>query len=62
MNGSRQWLLYMENDPAMTIKDTNIKGVEHLKILGVIVDDQLLWNRNITNIATNVCQGIATMK
>jgi hypothetical protein len=44
--GSRHRLTSIENSPALTLGESNIKRVFEKKSLGMILDEQLKWDKN----------------
>ena len=44
--GSRQRLTSIENSPVLTLGESNIKRVFEKKSLGMILDEQLKWDKN----------------
>ena len=44
---SRQRLHNINSDPLIKLGNDNIKSVRQYNILGVVVDDKLLWNEHI---------------
>lgn len=60
--GSRQRLSNIINDPKIQLGETTIKRVNHSKTLGVVVDEQLSWKKQIDNVVTKVSKGIGMMR
>ena len=56
--GSRQKLTNRERAPEIKLGDTGIKSVKQSKTLEIIVDNQLLWNKQINGILAKVSKGI----
>lgn len=47
ITGSRQKLYTIDDDPQVMLRNKKIERVKHCKTLGIVVDDQLLWNSDI---------------
>ncbi|CAB4031178.1 Hypothetical predicted protein, partial [Paramuricea clavata] len=45
--GSRQRLSKIETDSVIELGETKIKRVKYSKTLGIIIDDQLLWKKQV---------------
>ena len=60
--GSRQRLSKININPTISLGGTNIKRVKQTKTIAVIVDEQLLWNDQVSDIVTKVSKGIGTLR
>ncbi|CAB3988724.1 Hypothetical predicted protein, partial [Paramuricea clavata] len=52
--GSRQRLSKVLNEPEIHVGETTIKRVSYSKTLGVVIDENLTWERQIENIQTKI--------
>ncbi|CAB4029432.1 Hypothetical predicted protein, partial [Paramuricea clavata] len=52
--GSRQRLSKIETDPVIELGETKIKRVKYSKTLGIIIDDQLLWKKQVETTVSKV--------
>ena len=60
--GSRQRLQTFNTPPSLFIDNAPIHQVVSTKSLGVYVDENLLWNVHINNIAKQITSGIGILK
>ena len=60
--GSRQRLPKVNINPTISLGGTNIKRVKQSKTLGIIVDEQVLWKDQISDIVTKVSKGIGMLR
>ena len=56
--GFRQKLTNIERAPVIKLGGTSIKSVKQSKILGIIINNQLSWNKQINGILLKVSQDI----
>ena len=56
--GFRQKLTNIERAPEIKLGGTSIKSVKQSKTLGIIINNQLLWNEQINGILPKVSKGI----
>ena len=59
---SRSKLLNIDNDLTVQLNGTDVKKVTSVKTLGVIIDECMLWNDQIDNVAKKASKGIGMMK
>ena len=60
--GSRQRLSNIEIDPTIELGESKIKRVKHSKTLGIIIDDQLLWKKQVETTVSKVSKGIGMLR
>ena len=60
--GSRRRLASIENSPVLTLGGNNIKRVYQKKTLGMILDDQLKWNKHNEMQCKTISNNIALLK
>ncbi len=60
--GSRRRLASIENSPVLTLGGNNIKRVYQKKSLGMILDDQLKWNKHNEMQCKTISNNIALLK
>ncbi len=60
--GSRQRLSNIEIDPTIELGEGKIKRVKHSKTLGIIIDDQLLWKKQVETTVSKVSKGIGMLR
>ena len=60
--GSRYRLSKIEDDPKIRLGESDIKRVKQAKTLGIVIDEQLLWKKQIDEIATKVSIGIGMLR
>ena len=60
--GSRQKLTNIERVPEISLGGTGIKSVKQSKTLGIIIDSQLLWNKQIGGILAKVSKGVGFLQ
>ncbi len=60
--GLRQRLSNIETDPTIELGENKIKRVKHSKTLGIIIDDQLLWKKQVETTVSKVSKGIGVLR
>ena len=61
--GSRQRLqAFLDNDPVLTIGEQTIKRVSNKKVLGVIIDEQLKWDKHNEGQCKTISRNISLLK
>ncbi len=60
--GLRQRLSNIETDPTIELGESKIKRVKHSKTLGIIIDDQLLWKKQVETTVSKVSKGIGMLR
>jgi hypothetical protein len=60
--GSRQRLSKIETDPVIELGETTIKHVKYSKTLGIIIDDQILWKKQVETTVSKVSKGIGMLR
>jgi hypothetical protein len=60
--GSRQRLSNIETDPVIELSETKIKRVKYSKTFAIIIDDQLLWNKQGETTVSKVSKGIGMLR
>ena len=59
---SRQRLSKINTNSTISLGGTNIKRVKQTKTLGIIIDEQLLWKDQISDIVTKISKGIGMLR
>ena len=60
--GSHHKLNNLDSQPCVNIGHDSIKQVQHSKVLGVEIDENLSWNKHIENVVKKVTSGIGAMR
>ena len=60
--GLRQRLSNIETDPTIELGESKIKRVKHSKTLGIFIDDQLLWKKQVETTVSKVSKGIGMLR
>jgi hypothetical protein len=56
--GSHHKLNNLDSQPSVNIGHDSIKQVQHSRVLGVEIDENLSWNKHIENVVKKVTSGI----
>jgi hypothetical protein len=59
---SRQRLAKIDDDPKINLDGADIKRVKQAKTLGIVIDEKLLWQKQIDEITTKVSRGIGMIR
>ena len=62
MIGSRQRLSNIETDPKTELVESKIRRVKYSKTLGIIIDGQLLWKKQVETTVSKVSKGIGMLR
>ena len=63
VNGSRQKILVVNYDNiSIKLQDQVVRKVDHVKSIGVVVDDRLSWSNHVDKILTKVSSAIGLPK
>ncbi len=60
--GSRQRIRTFNSSPSLVINETPINRVNHVKSLGLNIDENLSWNKHIEIISKKIASGIGALK
>ena len=56
--GTHHKLNNLDSQPSVNIGHDSIKQVQHSRVLGVEIDENLSWNKHIENVVKKVTSGI----
>lgn len=60
--GSRQKLMSLEGNIALSVNGISLSKVQSVKCLGVCIDENITWDIHIHNVCVKVSQNIAALK
>jgi hypothetical protein len=60
--GSHRQLNNLDSQPSVNIGHDSIKQVQHSRVFGIEIDENLSWNKHIENVIKKVTSGIGAMR
>ena len=60
--GSHHKLNDLDSQPCVNIGQYSVKQVQHSRVLGVEIDENLSWNKHVENLVKKVTSGIGAMR
>ena len=60
--GSRQRLSNIETGPKIELAESKIRRVKYSKTLGIIIEDQLSWKKQVETTVSKVSKGIGMLR